>query len=160
MQIYEEDEIETLMRMLQSESELWRMMFTLALAAGLRKGELLGLEWKDVDFDNQQIYIHQSIVLTKQGPHIKSTKTKKSKRYVTLPESVMEELKAYRIHWAKEKLKKVINGLNKIENGYFIRLMGHTYIQLALQNIGTSLLMNGNSNTFGFTIYVTLLHHY
>ncbi|MEA0554617.1 site-specific integrase [Lysinibacillus irui] len=106
MQIYEEDEIETLMYMLQSEPELWRMMFTLALAAGLRKGELLGLEWKDVDFENQQIYIHQSIVLTKQGPHIKATKTKKSKRYVTLPESVMEELKAYRIHWAKEKLKK------------------------------------------------------
>lgn len=106
MQIYEEDEIEALMHLLQSEPEMWRMMFTLALAAGLRKGELLGLEWKDVDFENQQIYIHQSIVLTKQGPHIKSTKTKKSKRYVTLPESVMDELKAYRKHWAKEKLKK------------------------------------------------------
>lgn len=106
MQVYEENEIETLMQMLQSEPELWRMMFTLALAAGLRKGELLGLEWKDVDFVNQQIYIHQSIVLTKQGPHFKSTKTKKSKRYVTLPESVMEELKTYRKYWAKEKLKK------------------------------------------------------
>lgn len=106
MQIYEEDEIETLMQMLQSEPTMWRMMFTLALAAGLRKGELLGLEWKDVDFDKQQVYIHQSIVLTKQGPHIKSTKTRKSKRYVTLPESVMDELKAYRKYWAKEKLLK------------------------------------------------------
>ncbi len=106
MQIYEEEEIETLMLMLQSETELWRMMFTLALAAGLRKGELLGLEWKDVDFENKQIYIQQSIVLTKQGPHIKSTKTKKSKRYVTIPESVMAELKKYRKHWAKEKLRK------------------------------------------------------
>lgn len=106
MQIYEEDEIEKLMILLQGESELWRMMFTLALAAGLRKGELLGLEWKDVDFENKQIYIQQSIVLTKQGPHIKSTKTKKSKRYVTIPDSVMDELKRYRQHWAKEKLRK------------------------------------------------------
>lgn len=106
MQVYEESEIETLMHLLQSEPASWRMMFTLALAAGLRKGELLGLEWKDVDFENQQIYIHQTIVFTNQGPHIKTTKTKKSKRYVTLPQSVMNELKAYRKHWAKEKLQK------------------------------------------------------
>ena len=106
MQVYEEPEIETLMHLLQSEPASWRMMFTLALAAGLRKGELLGLEWKDVDFENQQIYIHQTIVFTNQGPHIKTTKTKKSKRYVTLPQSVMNELKAYRKHWAKEKLQK------------------------------------------------------
>lgn len=106
MQVYEESEIETLMHLLQSEPISWRMMFTLALAAGLRKGELLGLEWKDVDFENQQIYIHQTIVFTNKGPHIKTTKTKKSKRYVTLPQSVMNELKAYRKHWAKEKLQK------------------------------------------------------
>lgn len=106
MQVYEESEIETLMHLLQSEPPSWRMMFTLALAAGLRKGELLGLEWKDVDFQNQQIYIHQTIVFTNQGPHIKTTKTKKSKRYVTLPQSVMNELKTYRKHWAKEKLQK------------------------------------------------------
>ncbi len=104
MQVYEEEEIDTLMQLLQSEPYMWRMLFTLALAAGLRKGELLGLEWKDVDFVNKQIYIRQTIVLTKQGPHIKTTKTKNSKRYVSLPDSVIDELKAYRKFWVKEKL--------------------------------------------------------
>ncbi|KYG89159.1 hypothetical protein A0U40_12510 [[Bacillus] sp. KCTC 13219] len=105
-QVYEEGEIAQLMQLLQKEPAMWRMMFTLALAAGLRKGELLGLEWSAVDFDKAQIYIHQTIVLTKQGPLIKGPKTKKSKRYVTLPESVMNELKTYRKHWAKDKLRR------------------------------------------------------
>ena len=73
MQVYEENEFAELMKLLQSELIHWRVMFTLALAAGLRRGELLGLEWQCVDFTNNQIEIRTTIVLTKSGPHIKKT---------------------------------------------------------------------------------------
>lgn len=105
LQVYDEEEIAQLMKLIQHEPEHWRIMFTLALAAGLRRGELLGLEWKNVDTVNNQVEIKQTIVLTKTGPHIKTTKTKTSKRIVTLPSSMIEELKTYRKQWVKNKLK-------------------------------------------------------
>ncbi|MDM5231438.1 tyrosine-type recombinase/integrase [Lysinibacillus pakistanensis] len=105
LQVYDEEEISQLMELVQNEPDHWRIIFTLALAAGLRRGELLGLEWKNIDFVNNQIEIKQTIVLTKAGPHIKRTKTKSSKRVVTLPISMMNELKVYRKKWVKEKLK-------------------------------------------------------
>lgn len=96
IQVYEEEEIVDL---LQTEPPLWRLMFTLALVAGLRPGELLRLNWCDVDFDNKQVNIRRSIVLTNEGPLIKSTKSKSSKRIVTLPNSMVDELKSYREQW-------------------------------------------------------------
>ncbi|MEV9641724.1 site-specific integrase [Mammaliicoccus sciuri] len=98
LQVYDEDEIAQLMQIIQNELPHWRAMFTLALAAGMRRGELLGLQWHDIDFDNNQITIHTTIVLTKGGPHIKRTKTRSSKRTVTLPLSMMEELRTYQKH--------------------------------------------------------------
>lgn len=95
IKVYEEEEIAELMHLLQSEPIIWRIMFTLALAAGLRRGELLGLERHYVDFDNDQIEIRTTIVLTKNGPLIKKTKTKSSRRTVTLSKSMMEELRLF-----------------------------------------------------------------
>lgn len=105
LQVYDENETAQLMTLIQDLEDHWRLMFTLALVAGLRRGELLGLEWKCVDFINNQIQIKQTIVLTKNGPHIKKTKSKSSRRIVTLPNSMMEELKTYRKQWVKNKLK-------------------------------------------------------
>lgn len=104
LQVYDEKETAQLMELIQDELDHWRVMFTLALAAGLRRGELLGLQWSDVDFENRQIEIRTTIVLTKNGSHIKKTKTRTSKRLVTLPESMMNELKAYRMKWIKDRL--------------------------------------------------------
>lgn len=35
--------------------------FLIALLTGMRQGEILGLRWKDVDMDNQTIYIRQTL---------------------------------------------------------------------------------------------------
>lgn len=101
LQVYDEHEIGQLMEIVQQELPHWRTMFTLALAAGLRRGELLGLQWPDIDFADNKISIRTTVVLTKSGPHIKRTKSRTSKRTVTLPNSMMEELKVYKqIHEA------------------------------------------------------------
>lgn len=103
VQVYNEVEIAQLMELLQNELPHWRLMFTLALAAGLRRGELLGLEWKCVDFTNGQIEIRTTIVLTREGPLVKGTKTKTGRRIVTLPKSMMAELSIYHEQWIKDK---------------------------------------------------------
>lgn len=106
LQVYDENETAQLMKLIQEEPIMWRILFTLALATGMRKGELLGLQWQDIDFVNNEVNVRRSIVLTKEGPHIKTTKTRKGKRSISLPQSVMEELKFYRKEWVKNKLAR------------------------------------------------------
>lgn len=115
LEVYEEYEIKQILSLVQSESMHWRIMITLALTSGLRRGELLGLEWKHIDFKNNQIEIIQTIALSKDGPVIKDTKTDSSERIVSLPESMAKELKEYRKQWVKDKLK---NGERWTENGH------------------------------------------
>lgn len=53
---------------------------------GLRRGEVLGLRWEDVDFVNKSIHIRQQVVSVNNHPRIGKPKTKKSKRELALNE--------------------------------------------------------------------------
>jgi integrase len=103
--VYDEEEIEALFTAAAEEPFHWRVFLTLALAAGLRRGENLALEWPKVNLDEGTINISQIIVKGLNGAIIKDPKTKRSKRVVSLPSSVIEELKLFKLHWKKEKLK-------------------------------------------------------
>lgn len=128
LRVYDEIEIAQLMGLLQSELPHWRLMFTLALAAGLRRGELLGLDWDLVDFKNSQIEISTTIVLTRNGPLIKTTKTKSGKRIVTLPKSMVLELEDYYEHWIKVKEDSGDDWIEKKYNWMFCKQDGtHMY---------------------------------
>lgn len=72
---------------------------------GLRRSECLGLEWTRVNIKEQTIDIKEVITKGRKGAVIKEPKTKKSKRLISLPESVIKELAEYQLHWKKEKLK-------------------------------------------------------
>ncbi|MBP2113446.1 site-specific integrase [Paenibacillus silagei] len=77
--VYSEDQVHQLFEVLQKEPYHWRVMITLALTTGLRRGELLGLEWKNVDLNTGVIHVQQSITTFKDGePIIKQPKTRKS----------------------------------------------------------------------------------
>jgi integrase len=64
---------------------------------GLRRGELLGLKWEDIDFENDLINVHTNRVpTTSEGVIEKATKTKKSTRTFAIPSIIMPELKRLR----------------------------------------------------------------
>lgn len=65
----------------------------LEVSTGLRRGELLGLRWRDVDLDNGVVHVQQSLVRTSQGPLLQEPKTARSRRSVLLPAFVAEVLK-------------------------------------------------------------------
>lgn len=68
-----------------------RAMAVLAAVTGLRRGELVGLKWSDIDFANGQIHIRRSVVEQEEG----EPKTKGSKKPVP-----MEPALAYCLgHW-------------------------------------------------------------
>jgi integrase len=72
---------------------------------GMRRGELLGLQWGDVDFDTGMVQVRRTVAPTKDHPNgeLSTTlKTDASKRTIPLPWSVVEDLRA-----AKAKSRSV-----------------------------------------------------
>lgn len=67
----------------------------LALATGMRRGEIVALRWKNVDFDNKTIRVVESVEQTKAGTRFKSPKTNRT-RAILLPEYAVEELRRHK----------------------------------------------------------------
>jgi integrase len=76
--------------------------FLLALESGMRRGELLGLQWRDLDSRNNKITISRSYNVVKGGAKFGKPKAG-SGRTITLPEKVTDELLAWKAIQAKEK---------------------------------------------------------
>ncbi|MBU5332404.1 tyrosine-type recombinase/integrase [Anaerocolumna aminovalerica] len=68
----------------------FKVMYYIALFAGLRKGELVALTWNDVDFNNNTININKSTATIKGEQITKAPKNKTSIREVTIPGLVVE----------------------------------------------------------------------
>ncbi|MGG3455163.1 tyrosine-type recombinase/integrase [Paenibacillus rhizolycopersici] len=101
---YDEVEVNQMLKALQREPFHWRMLITLALTTGLRRSEILGLEWKHVDLSTGVIEVRQTMVHALKGEVIvKQPKTKKSVRKVALPSSVLEELREYHTYRIQER---------------------------------------------------------
>jgi integrase len=59
---------------------------TLALATGMRRGELLALEWRDIDFERGTLRVERSVEETRGGGlRVKPPKTKRGRRIIGLP---------------------------------------------------------------------------
>ena len=83
-----------------------RMMILLLLYSGLRRGELCGLEWDDIDFDNHLISVcRTSQYLPERGIFTKETKTETSVRTIKLSSIVFTLLKDFRIWQTEQRLR-------------------------------------------------------
>ena len=82
----------------------------LALATGMRRGELLALRWQDVDLDCGKLRVERSLEQTKAGLRFKSPKTKHGRRSISIPPSVVSELRA---HWKAQQEQRLALGLGK-----------------------------------------------
>jgi integrase len=72
-------------------------LYELALRTGLRKGELLGLHWDDLDLNTGTAAIHRSLQRTRTGGlTVLHTKTRASERRIVLPTECVNSLKTYR----------------------------------------------------------------
>lgn len=69
----------------------WRLLILLAIHTGLRRGELLALEWSDVDLDNQVLRVRQNYVMGQIG-----TPKNHKVRYVPMSEGLNAALRPLR----------------------------------------------------------------
>lgn len=76
----------------------------IALTTGMRRGEILGLRWKDVDLDRRALSVAQTLEETKDGLTFKAPKTEKSRRTISLPALTVEALRTHRKRQAEAML--------------------------------------------------------
>jgi len=83
-------------------------LFTLMLVTGMRRGEVLGLRWEDVDLKKGLISIRQQ--LQRIDGELKATevKTDKSRRSINLSKSMVQELTNHKSAQAKERRESAI----------------------------------------------------
>lgn len=95
----------------------------LLVYSGLRLGELLGLEWQDIDFQNQIIQVlRASQYIAGKGIITKGLKNESSKRTIKLPKEIFNILSEYK-NWYNEQ--RLINGDRWINsNRLFIKENG------------------------------------
>lgn len=65
--IYDAEEVASLLKKAQEKPYHWRIFITLALTAGLRRRDNLALEWSLIDLDKGLLHIKQSIVRGQNG---------------------------------------------------------------------------------------------
>jgi integrase len=80
-------------------------LYVLAVHTGMRRGELLGLKWPDVDWENATVRVRRTLTRNGTGHVLGEPKTKKSRRTVRLTHKAVEALRSHRARQAQEKLK-------------------------------------------------------
>lgn len=84
-------------------------IYVLALTLGMRRGEILGLAWTDLDLDNRVLRVNRAVQRLKDGLKITDVKTERSRRSIALPDSVVRVLKERRLRQLEERLKAGLN---------------------------------------------------
>lgn len=95
LQVLTREEIQRFL--IQAKVEEYFELFLLELTTGLRRGELLALQWKDLNLETGEMYITKQVYRTKEdGLLISQPKTKASIRTIILPTPMLEILAEYR----------------------------------------------------------------
>jgi integrase len=79
-------------------------LYTVALALGLRKGEALALQWRDVDLDGATLRVHATLQRLNGKLQLVEPKTRSSKRTIDLPDILVTALRAHRVRQLEERL--------------------------------------------------------
>jgi integrase len=81
------------------------VLFTLALATGMRPGEYLALKWSDIDLDRGMVTVQRTLVRTKGGWQFGEPKTSKARRTLPIPPTVTKLLRQHRVSQLEQRLK-------------------------------------------------------
>jgi integrase len=77
-------------------------LYVLALTTGMREGELLGLRWRDIDFDQQRLQVLMNVQETPKEYVHGETKTAYSRRSIALTPTALAALREHRVKQDEE----------------------------------------------------------
>lgn len=107
IEFFDDDECKLLINSLQDftgNKLKYKIAILLDIFSGVRRGELIGLEWSDVDFKNETIEINKSTqYLPEKGIFDKDPKTESSNRIVPIPNYITNVLLEYKDWYDEQK---------------------------------------------------------
>ena len=104
---FQPEEIAAILKALDTEPLKWKLITHLMIVTGCRRGEIMGLQWEKVDFENSRVKIDRALVSSKsKGTYLGNTKTSDI-RYLNLPVETMTLLRQHK----REQLRlQIANG--------------------------------------------------
>jgi len=150
MQVLRREELQRFL--IQAQAEGYYELFLLDLCTGLRRGELIALQWDDLDFETGTLTVNKQVCKAKGQLRVSTPKTKASIRKLMLQPAVVDILKEYRKNvdsrWifpspvkedtplspgvARRRLQQILEraGCKKVR----FHDLRHTFATLALEN--------------------------
>lgn len=93
LQVWDAEQVRFFLEWVQDDplGHLW----ALAAGTGMRRGELLGLRWRDVDFGEATLYVRRNLVVARKRRYLKKPKSGRS-RSLSLDETTLDVLRERR----------------------------------------------------------------
>ena len=98
------------------DTSIYPQVVTL-LSTGIRRGELCGLQWGDLDLDAGKLKVERSIEKTRAGLRVKAPKTRHGRRLITLPATATAVLREHR---RKQLELRVALGAGRLSDDAFV----------------------------------------
>lgn len=112
---FQPETISAILEALESEPLKWRLITHLLIVTGCRRGEIMGLKWEKVDFENSRVKIDRALVSSKSKGVFEETTKTSDVRHLSLPRETMDLLRQHK----REQLRlQLANGDRWIHTGY------------------------------------------
>ena len=129
---YTAEEMNYILEYLEKESFQWQCFVRLLIDTGCRKGEACGLQWKDIDFENNAISFNRQLCYTPEDGIYTDTLKNRKKRRVFIDPDIMEMLKTLK----KSKNKVVSIQKTKQDERYvFTQIMSESKEKTVYSNV-------------------------
>ena len=92
---FQTEEVEQIRDCLEKEPLKWKTATHLLLITSCRRGEVMGLKWDKVDWDNSQIKIDRASLYSSDREVYEDTTKSSTTRFIKLPEETMQLLAEY-----------------------------------------------------------------
>ena len=103
---FELDQLEQIQGEVDKLPIKWRTIIHLLMITGCRRGEIAGLKWETVDWENHQLYICRTLLYSPDiGVYEETPKTRSGYRYIALPTETMQLLKEYKQYYDNMSIK-------------------------------------------------------
>ncbi len=79
-------------------------LYLLAVTTGMRRGELLGLRWIDVDLNTRRLQVRQTLIVVNNRVQVSQPKTARSRRSIALDSGTVAALRSHRARQLEEHM--------------------------------------------------------
>lgn len=101
---YQPDVVQKIAECLELEPLKWKLFVHLLLITGARRGEIVGMEWARINYNQSMIGLSSALLYTPEKGVYKDSTKEDNPHWVKVPFETMELIKKYRTWWLQQKM--------------------------------------------------------